>query len=327
MINYSRVLKNSTEPGRNPAENLARLRQRAQAFATNSKSENTRKAYRQHWARFEEWCRDHDMIPLPASPITVASFITHLAETGIRPSSIGLVLTSISQAHQLSAHDNPTRSPIVRECQQGIRRQVGTAPAQKAPIVVEHLRRIVNTLDDELVAIRDRALVLVGFAGAFRRSELVALDIRDIEERPEGLKIRIRSSKTDQEGAGRSVGIPFGGDPTLCPIRALRRWLQQSRIETGPIFRAVDCHGRVSQGALTGRSVARIIKRLVQAGGYNPQIFSGHSLRAGLATAAAAAGKSERAIMGTTGHRSERMVRRYVREGSLFRDNAADGLL
>lgn len=327
MTNKTRILKQNRGSRETPLEDLVRLRRKAEVFATNSKSENTRKAYRHHWDRFENWCRSHRVPPLPASPVTVASYITHLAETGIRPSSIGLVLTSISQAHKLLGHENPAHGPIVQECLKGIKRQHGSAAMQKAPLVVEHVRRIVGSLGDNQVGTRDRALVLVGFAGAFRRSELVALSVNDIEERPEGLEIRIRSSKTDQEGVGRTVGIPFGNDPGLCPIRALRRWLAESGIESGPIFRAVSCHGRVSPNALTGRSVARIIKRLASIAGYDPKTFSGHSLRAGLATAAAAAGKSELAIMRTTGHRSERMVRRYVREGSLFRDNAAAGLL
>jgi len=234
---------------------------------------------------------------------------------------------AISQAHKLSGHETPTSSAIVRETLKGIRRHIGTATTQKKPLVVEHIRRICDCLGDHLADVRDRALLLIGFAGAFRRSELVALRVEDITEVPEGLKILIRRSKTDQEGAGRTVGIPFGSDPAICPVRSLRAWLTASEITTGPIFRGVNRHGHVSDRGLSGRSVARIIKKLVEQAGYDPSRFSGHSLRAGLATAAAAAGKSERAIMATTGHRSVNTVRRYIRQGSVFVDNAADGLL
>jgi len=310
-----------------PSQGLSPYREKARAFASNSKSEATKKAYAKQWERFDAWTLETGETALPASPLTVAGYIAFLAEEGIRPTSINLAVTSISQAHKLSGHESPTSSPIVRETLKGIRRHVGTAVAQKEPLVVEHLQRICGCFGDDLIDHRNRALLLVGFAGAFRRSELVALTAEDISEAPEGLRVVIRRSKTDQEGAGRTVGIPFGNDPALCPVRSLRAWLTEAGITSGEIFRGVDRYDHISARGLSGRSVARIIKGLVEQAGYDPAKFSGHSLRAGLATAAAAAGKSERAIMNTTGHRSVSMVRRYIRQGSVFRDNAADGLL
>ena len=327
MPNENIVLKTGPGAGEELSPELIRLRDQAKIFASGAKSRRTREAYSKAWAQFEEWCRDHGVTSLPADPVLVAAFVTYLAEEGIRPTSIDLALVAISQAHKLSGHDSPTTSSAVRETLKGVRREVGTATRQVAPLLPEHIRRIVDTLGGDPIGLRDRALLLIGFAGAFRRSELVALNVSDIEEHPEGIKILLRRSKTDQEGQGRIVGIPFAEDPKLCPIRALRRWVDRSGITTGPIFRSVSRYGRVSDKTITGRSVARIIKRAVADAGYDPTHFSGHSLRSGLATAAAAAGKSERSIMATTGHRSEKMVRKYIREGSIFLDNAADGLL
>jgi integrase len=216
---------------------------------------------------------------------------------------------------------------MVREVVKGLRRRVGVAQRQVSPIIVEHLRRIVEHLPDTPAGLRDRALLLVGFAGAFRRSELVSLDVADLGEQPVGLVINLRRSKTDQEGAGRKVGIPFGAELSLCPVRALRAWREAAQIDEGPLFRPVDKHGTALARRLSAHSVAVIVKRIAAVAGYDPRLFSGHSLRAGLATAAAAAGKSERAIMRQTGHRSEVMLRRYIRDGELFLENAAEGLL
>jgi integrase len=192
---------------------------------------------------------------------------------------------------------------------------------------VEHLTRIVELLGDTLKDKRDKALLLVGFAGGFRRSELVALDLEHVEFVAQGAVINLIRSKTDQEGRGRKVGIPFGRRPNTCPIRALRAWLEATDITSGPLFRSVTRHGYLSSKRLCRKSVALIIKRVTDLAGYDSRQFSGHSLRAGLATAAVQAGKSERVIMATTGHRFERMVRRYIREGSLFSSCASEGLL
>jgi integrase len=181
---------------------------------------------------------------------------------------------------------------------------------------------MVAALPDGLLGVRDRALLLVGFAGAFRRSELVSLDRPDLEFTKDGLTVMLRRSKSDQEGQGRKVGIPYGSNPETCPVRALQAWLEAAAITDGPVFRGVTRHGKV-QGRLSGYAVALIVKRYAAVGGLDPSRYAGHSLRAGLATAAAIGGASERSIMNQTGHKSITMVRRYIRDGNLFRENAA----
>ena len=182
---------------------------------------------------------------------------------------------------------------------------------------------MVAGLPEGLLGIRDRALLLVGFAGAFRRSELVGLDIADLDFNHDGLTVTLRRSKTDQEGEGRKVGLPYGSNPSTCPVRSLQAWIEASAIEAGPVFRSVNRHGRLQPDRLSDKAVALVVKRRAEAAGLDPSRYAGHSLRAGLATAAANAGVSERAIMAQTGHRSVQMVRRYIRDGSLFRENAA----
>jgi len=177
-----------------------------------------------------------------------------------------------------------------------------------------------------LIGTRDRALILLGFAGAFRRSELVGLDASDCIFGRDGLTVTLRRSKTDQDGAGRKIGIPYGANPDTCPVRNLQDWIEQAGIVGGVLFRPLNRRGQLRPGRLSGIDVARVVKKLAQRAGLNPALYAGHSLRAGHATAAAIAGASERSIMNQTGHRSVQMVRRYIRDGSLFRENSAGKL-
>jgi site-specific recombinase XerD len=311
-----------------PSTEVERLFESAKKHASYAKSENTKKAYRSDWRQFEEWAAEHQVEQLPAKPEAVAAYVVHLAEQGRKPASIERALVAISQAHKLAGfYPSPTSSAAVLETFKGIRRQMKTAQRQAAPLLVEHLRRIVEVLPDNLAGTRDRALLLLGFAGGFRRSELVGLDVEHIASVPEGIVVTLTRSKTDQEGQGRKLGIRFGNNPDTCPVRALRAWLEEASIDSGPLFRSVSRHGTTGSRRLSGKSVAFIVKRSVEIAGYDPKEFSGHSLRAGLATSAARAGKSERVIMATTGHRSEKMVRRYIRDGNLFGDCASEGLL
>jgi site-specific recombinase XerD len=304
---------------------LDALEAEARSYLRASKAANTRRAYRADLADFTLWCADHHLERLPASPETIALYLTALAGRGAKASTIQRRLSAISQAHQLAGHDpSPTGDPLVRTTMAGIRRTLGMAPHQKAPAMTPELRRMVKTCpEDTLAGRRDRVILLLGFAGGFRRSELVALDVDDIEETADGLKVRVARSKTDQEAMGREVGIPWGQHPETCPVRALRAWYEQAEITEGPVFRAVNRHDQLQEGRLTDQSVARIVKRAAQRAGLDPAKYAGHSLRAGLATAAAAGGAPERAIMKQTGHRSVEMVRRYIRSGSLFQENAA----
>jgi integrase len=214
----------------------------------------------------------------------------------------------------------------VRNTLKGIRRTLGTAPAQKSPALTADIRAMLDATDSELIGARDRALVLLGFAGAFRRSELVGLDVADCAFGKDGLTITLRRSKTDQQGAGRKIGIPYGSNPETCPVRTVQAWIELAAIEDGPVFRSISRHGRVQPGRLSGIDVARVVKKLAERAGLDAVKYAGHSLRAGHATSAAIAGASERSIMNQTGHRSVQMVRRYIRDGSLFRENSAGKL-
>jgi integrase len=219
----------------------------------------------------------------------------------------------------------------VREVRTGVRRTRGAASRGKAALMTEDLRRLVSLLDQSALGLRDRALLLLGFAGAFRRSELVALDVEDLEFTSQGIRVELRRSKTDQQAEGRPVGIPYGAAIDTCPVRAVERWLEHVRsvmhgYEHGPVFLRLDAGGRLRLARLSDRGVARVVQRWAERAGLDSARFAGHSLRAGLATSAAAGGVSERAIMNQTGHRSLTMVRRYIRDGELFRDdNAARG--
>ena len=224
------------------------------------------------------------------------------------------------------ALESPTHAPVVRNTLKGIRRTKGTAVSQKSPTLTDDIRAMVEATGEGLIGLRDRALVLRGFAGAFRRSELVALDLEDCDFGKDGLTVMLRRSKTDQAGEGRKVGIPYGSNPETCPVRTVQEWMQMAGITDGRLFRSINWHGKVQAGGLSGIDVARVVKKLAERAGLDPARCAGHSLRAGHATAAAIAGASERSIMNQTGHRSVQMVRRYIREGSLFRENSAGKL-
>ncbi|MFN3652635.1 MAG: site-specific integrase [Armatimonadota bacterium] len=306
-------------------EALAAVREtasQARDYAAHARAENTVRAYRSDWRDWCAWCDARSCSPLPADPETVALYLTERIETA-KVSTLQRRLCAISQAHQLAGHPSPTKHPIVRAVWAGIRRVHGTAQAGKAPTLTEDLRRMVETLGSDLAGVRDRALLLVGFAGAFRRSELVSLDREDVTVTRSGLVLHLRRSKTDQEGQGSKKGIPHGSAAPTCPVRSLQAWMRMAGIESGPLFRGVTRHGQLQPGRLSDRAVALVVKRAAAAAGLDPDLYSGHSLRAGLATSAAAAGASERAIMAQTGHKSVQMVRRYIRDGSLFRENAA----
>jgi site-specific recombinase XerD len=287
-----------------------------------AKAPNTLRAYRADWADFTAWCQRHGRDALPATGETVALYLSDLASAA-KVSTLTRRMAAISQAHDVAGHESPIRSAAVRTLMAGIRRAKGTAPQQKAAASIDTLRAMVGALDDSPLGLRDRALLLVGFAGAFRRGELVSLNRGDLEFSAKGVAVTLRRSKTDQEAEGRRVGIPYGSNPATCPVRALERWLQWSEITRGPLFRYINRHGQMQPGRLSDKAVALVVKRRVAACGLDPGAFSGHSLRAGFATSAGRAGVEERDIMRQTGHRSTVMVRRYIREGALFRDNAA----
>jgi integrase len=297
--------------------------ERASEYASRSKSRATIDAYAAGWRDFLQFCQRRAAVPLPATDETVAGYLAELADAGLKAATIARRLVVISQAHRAADLPSPTTSSLVRRTHAGIRRSIGTAQASKAPAVVADLKKMLDTLPGTRVGLRDRALLLVGFGGAFRRSELVALDVGDLDFSSAGLVVTLRRSKTDQEGRSRRIGIPYGSTEKHCPVRSVRLWLESARIVDGPVFRALDRFQRVQTGRLSDKAVARIVKRRAAAVGLDPDRYAGHSLRAGLATSAAAGGASERVIMAQTGHRSADMVRRYIREGNLWRENAA----
>jgi integrase len=267
----------------------------------------------------------HSLCPLPATAETVTAYIAECAER-LKVGSIQRRLNAIAEAHKAVGLESPTHSAIVANTMKGIRRTKGTAAAQKAPALTDDIRAMTDATDAGTIGARDRALMLLGFAGAFRRSELVGLEVEDCAFGKDGLTVTLRRSKTDQQGTGRKIGTPYGSNPETCPVRVLQGWIEQAGISTGPLFRSINRHGQVQAGRLSGIDVARVVKKLAIRAGLDAAKYVGHSLRAGHATSAAIAGASERSIMKQTGHRSVQMVRRYIRDGSLFRENSAGKL-
>jgi site-specific recombinase XerD len=294
-------------------------------LARAEKSPATRRAYRTDFRQFSEWCEGKDVIALPAFPETVAAYLAHAVENGAKASTIARRVAAIGYAHKLAGHEPPTHAETVKATVRGIRRTIGTAPVRKSPVTAERARAMSAGMSGRLIGQRDRALLLLGFAGAFRRSELVGLNVCDLEETVEGLRVRITQSKTDQEGQGETIAIVPGS--VACPVRALNTWLAAAGIAEGPVFRAVAKGGRVSVGRLGSKAVASVVKRHAEALGLDPRAFAGHSLRAGFLTSAAARGASVFKMMDVSRHKSVDTLRGYVRDAELFRDHAGAGLL
>lgn len=289
-------------------------------FIRESLSENTRKAYRSDLAHFSDWGGE-----LPASADLVARYLADHAET-LAPSSLARRVATLSKVHEANAWPNPCRSEIVRATMRGIKRVKGTAQDQARPLLREDLFILLDTLGDDARGKRDRTLLLIGWAGGFRSSELVGLDLADIEEVREGLVLHLRRSKTDQTGQGRKIGIPLGRT-RHCPVVSLSAWLSVLASEEGPIFRPVDRHGNVQSDRLRSDAVSTILRNRLARAGINPEGYSGHSLRAGLATSAIKAGVPTHKVRAQTGHASDLMLSRYVRDAGLFDGNAAGALL
>ena len=305
---------------------LATLSPEALSYAVASRAPQTLRAYRADLEHFGQWCSARGLATLPATTATVADYVADLAST-YKPSTISRRLAAISVAHKVAGLESPTRSAAVRAVVTGVRRTLGTAPEQHAPAGIGEVRRMVARLDlATTVGLRDRAILLVGFALAARRSELVALNVADLADKEAGLVVSIRRSKTDQEGRGTERALPYGTDPETCPVLAVRAWLTVAGITDGPVFRRIDRWGHIGAG-MTGEAVADIVKRSAAAAGLDPARYSGHSLRAGFCTTAAARGATERAIARQTGHAvNSPVLRTYIRHASTFTDNAATDL-
>lgn len=304
-----------------PGERLYTNFQDAGAFHYASKASATRRAYESDWEHFSAWCRSHNLCHLPAEPGTVVLYITELAKptdgsAPRKPATIGRRLTSINTFHKDAKLDSPALMSHrgLSATFQGIRRVLGTAQTMKKPLTRERVVKVLGNLEGPLQAARNKALVLVGFAGALRRGELVLIRVQDLKEHKRGLTITIPKSKTDQESQGRTVEILWGVQDDTCPVLALRNWLSATGIKEGLVFRAVDRHGNVSKKGLRSDSVGRIVQKLVlKAKMKNPEAYGGHSLRAGFVTEASANGANDNLIMKQTGHQTTKMVRRYSR--------------
>jgi integrase len=307
---------------------IEELIQKAKTFVAAAKAPATLKAYRNDWRDFEFWCREHHLPSLPSTPETVALYIADRAST-LASGTITRRLTSITKAHQAAGFTNSpatTRHFVVGETLKGIRRTIGTAQHGKDPLLSADIRRIVAARRQGLIGVRDSAIVLVGFAGGFRRSELAFINICDLKFSADGVVGSVRKSKTDQEGAGREVGLPFGTSQDTCPVRSLRQWLAASGISDGPVFRSVGRYGHVARRGLHKDSIGKLLKRAAMRAGLQVDELSGHSLRAGCVTQAAMNGVREFVIMRQTGHKTVATLRRYIRSGEIFRENAAAGL-
>jgi integrase len=287
-------------------------------YAAAAVSASTRRAYKGHWADFQEWCDMARAHALPALPQTVGDYLADRAQT-LAVATLERRLAAVATAHRLAGHQLDTRHPAIREVLRGIRKTHAAAQRGTAPATTDVVKAMVASCDAKLLGLRDRALLLIGFTGALRRSELVALTWDDLVDEPDGLRVTIRRSKTDQEGAGQVIGILRTGTST-CPIAALQAWGEAAQRINGPVFRSVHRHGGIGN-SLSGRAVALIVKHRAAAAGLDPALFSGQSLRAGLATSAAAAGLEERDIQRQNRHRSVQQLRTYIHEGSVFRDN------
>ena len=301
---------------------LTSLQDEAREFARRSKGIGTVRLYDREWRKFVGWCSAKSKKPLPAEQQTVALYVTDLARS-MSVASMNVSVAAVSQAHQAAGFASPTQTSSFRAVWRGIRRTLGVAPKrQKTPTTTDIVRAMLDELPDGLIGIRDRALILVAFASAMRRSELVQVDFSSVKFVERGMEIIVARSKTDQEGAGHVIAIPFGNSERTCPIRALKRWIEVAALEEGPLFRSVDRHGRLSSGRMDSGSVGRIVKRAVERTGRDPKDFGAHSTRAGFITSAAANGASEHSIAKTSNHRSVQVLRSYIRAASRFDDNA-----
>ncbi len=291
----------------------------------NSKADNTLRAYKSDFKDFVAFCAKHSLNSLPTEPKIVSLYLTHLSKNS-KISTLRRRLVSISMVHNLKGHYLDTKHPIIVENLMGIRRIKGSIQKGKKPLLINHLKLIIDVINeekvDEIKKLRDKTIILIGFGGGFRRTELVSIDYEDIELVPEGLKITIKKSKTDQFGEGMIKGLPYFANDRYCPVIHLKKWLEISKIKKGPIFRRFSKGLLLTDKRLTDQSVVLLIKKYLNLAGIDNKNFAGHSLRSGFATVAAESGADERSIMAMTGHKTTQMVRRYIKETNIFKNNA-----
>jgi site-specific recombinase XerD len=311
-----------------PTASLEAAQAAAETYARASRSAATWRAYESDWRVFSEWCRAVDRPALPATSSTIALFLAAEAQRGLAPSTLGRRLAAIRLMHVGARLPSPHDALEVHEVLRGIRRTWKRPPAQKAPAVDEEIKRLVDAVEPQtLKGLRDRALLLLGFAGAFRRSELVALDVEHLTRREEGLSVLIASSKTDPEGRGQRVAIARVKDSPYCPVQAVADWFVAGEILAGPLFRRMRRGDKVARDRLSAQSVALVIKDLALKIGLDPSRYAGHSLRSGFLTSAARNKASIFKMADQSRHKSLDVLREYVRHEERFEDHAAEGLL
>ena len=292
----------------------------------NSKAQNTVRAYKSDFEDFALFCVKNGFKNLPTEPKIVSLYLTYLSSKNVKISTIKRRLVSIGLIHKIKGHYLDCKHPIIVENFLGIKRTKGIVQKSKKPLLINDLKIIIDVINKEkesdIKKLRNKTLLLIGFSGGFRRNELISIDIEDIEFVFEGVKIRLKKSKTDQFGEGFTKGIPHFENSLYCPVDHLKKWLNTSKIIKGPIFTRFSKGSKITNARLTDQSVALIIKDYLLKAGIDSKNYSGHSLRSGFATSAAEAGAEERSIMAMTGHKSSDMVRRYIKEANLFKNNA-----
>jgi site-specific recombinase XerD len=292
----------------------------------NSKANNTVRAYKSDFNDFGLFCAKNGFKSLPSEPKIVSLYLTFLSTKDVKMSTLKRRLVSIGVIHKLKGFYLDTKHPSIIENIMGIKRRKGSVQKGKKPLLINYLKQIVNSIDEqkneEIKKIRDRSIILIGFSGGFRRNEIVSLDYDDLDFVPEGLKITLKRSKTDQFGEGTLKGLPYFDSPQYCPVLSLKKWIEKSNINSGPLFRRFTKGSKLTDNRLTDQTVALLIKKYLNLAGIDNKNYSGHSLRSGFATTAAESGAEERSIMAMTGHKSTEMVRRYIKEANLFKNNA-----
>ena len=292
----------------------------------SSKANNTVRAYKSDFNDFSLFCVQNGFKSLPSEPKIVSLYLTHLSTKEVKMSTLKRRLVSIGVIHKLKGHYLDTKHPIIIENIMGIKRRKGSVQKGKKPILISNLKLIINVIDkskyEDIKKYRDRSIILIGFSGGFRRNEIVSLDYDDLDFVSEGLKINLKRSKTDQFGEGSVKGLPYFDNAQYCPVLSLKNWIEVSNISSGPLFRRFSKGSKLSENRLTDQTVALLIKKYLKLAGIDNKNYSGHSLRSGFATTAAESGAEERSIMAMTGHKSTEMVRRYIKEANLFKNNA-----
>lgn len=300
-------------------------------FESANIAESTRLTYKRAWQRFLRWARDRGLPVLPTTPAAVSAYAAHLASQGLKFSTVQTAVAAIGAAHDAAGvEQSPVRARVVRMQLRGIARTIGTYQKQKAPITDAEMRRFAKIFPVGAIGVRDRALLLLWFICAGRRSEPTALNLEDLDFRQDGLYVLFRKTKTDQEGKGLLKPVPYSSSSAICPVRAVQEWiacLHAHGYLSGPLFRAVRGTDWIGEHPLTPAAACARVKHYAKLIGMDPREVSGHSLRAGFATSAARKGRPERAIMASTGHKKFDTVLKYIRQANLMRDSAAVGLL